>query len=1018
MKYKKIYCLLWVAVIFCMNILSSAAYAGSFKEEALSEFINKQMKKSKIPGMMVVVVKEDKTIYSQGFGYTSFENKKKIKESTLFELGSTSKAYTALGIALLEEKGLISKEDSIKKYIPWLQLYYNQKPVDITIQNLLYHTSGIPFNTIGDIPISKDKNAIEITVRKLVGKELDAYPGERYNYATINYDILGLVIEKVTKKSFENFMDIEIFKPLGLLNTTTNKEEALKKEMSKGHKIKFGKAKIYEAPEYRGNVPAGYIITNGQDIQKWLKIQIGRIKIDSLLEKAIQNTHIPNRTVMPQYDGSSYAGGWNVYQDGGGEYSHGGENPNFSSFILFRPKEKLGVAVLANMNTTYTRTIGQGIGDILMDKIPKEKTKDTYREMDYIAFACICIFIPFTLFTLWSILKLIYDILKKERAYNGSIKKNTVYIGKLIFSIGIFHSFLYFIPKTLFEDLPWHFLAVWAPESIKIAMITLLIGGNLFIFYYYFHQLFSKKEDPSFFPLITVSIMSGFGNALIIFVVNEALNRFEIYKGRIEVGLLFYFIVGILVYILGQRMVRLKLISMTSTIVYKKRVDLIHKILKTPYQDLENLEKGELIACLNNDTETISSFADIIITAVANTVTLICCFIYLGLISIIGLALSVGIAFLALGLYYFVGLSAEKLWETVRDNKSIFIDYIQDLIHGFKELSVNHRKKAQFKEDMIKSCKTYKEKNIEGNFKFANVFILGELLFTLVIGGIAFVFPIVFKEIEGATLMQYVFIFLYMTGPIHGIIGAVPEIMQVRISWNRINKLQEKLSSLSSLEILKEEMIDEKIEICLENVIFSYKGKEDADFGVGPLNCTFKPGEITFITGGNGSGKSTLAKIITGLYRPEKGRILVNKKEVNSDNLGRYYSAIFSDYYLFNKLYGIDYEKKKENIKEKMKALQIDHKIQIKEGKLSSIKLSSGQRKRIALMMSYLEDLPVCMFDEWAADQDPEFRKIFYVEILPELKNKGKCVIAITHDDAYFETADKVIKMEMGKIVN
>src|SRR5690606_27967207 len=96
--------------------------------------------------------------------------------------------------------------------------------------------------------------------------------------------------------------------------------------------------------------------------------------------------------------------------------------------------------------------------------------------------------------------------------------------------------------------------------------------------------------------------------------------------------------------------------------------------------------------------------------------------------------------------------------------------------------------------------------------------------------------------------------------------------------------------------------------------------------------------------------------------------------------------------------------------------LQLDHKVRVENGTFSTLRLSQGQRKRLALLVAYLEDRPFYVFDEWAADQDPVFKKIFYTEILPSLKAKGKTVIAITHDDGYFHVADRCFKFEDGKL--
>ncbi|MBD3919131.1 ATP-binding cassette domain-containing protein [Paenibacillus sp. PR3] len=202
----------------------------------------------------------------------------------------------------------------------------------------------------------------------------------------------------------------------------------------------------------------------------------------------------------------------------------------------------------------------------------------------------------------------------------------------------------------------------------------------------------------------------------------------------------------------------------------------------------------------------------------------------------------------------------------------------------------------------------------------------------------------------------------------------------------------------------------------MDKVVYEYKNTKGDLFTVGPISYEFGAGEIIFIVGGNGSGKSTLAKLLTGLYVPDSGSIKVNGVEVASEHLGPCFSAIFSDVYLFNKLYGIDYSDKMGEVEFYLSVLELKDKVHIKESGFSTIKLSTGQRKRLALLISYLEDRPVCLFDEWAADQDPDYRKFFYEVLLPEMKERGKCVIVITHDDRYFEKADKILRMESGII--
>ncbi len=196
-------------------------------------------------------------------------------------------------------------------------------------------------------------------------------------------------------------------------------------------------------------------------------------------------------------------------------------------------------------------------------------------------------------------------------------------------------------------------------------------------------------------------------------------------------------------------------------------------------------------------------------------------------------------------------------------------------------------------------------------------------------------------------------------------------------------------------------------------------GGEERGFLLGPISLTLQPGEITYIVGGNGSGKSTLAKLMTGLYEPQGGSIYLDGVPITEQNREWYrqhFSAIFSDFYLFDRCLGFNQPELDRDVERYLKQLQLDHKVQVKDGVLSTTRLSQGQRKRLALLTAYLEDRPIYLFDEWASDQEPYFRDLFYKEILVKLKERGKIVIVITHDDRYFHLADHMIKLDYGKV--
>jgi len=200
-----------------------------------------------------------------------------------------------------------------------------------------------------------------------------------------------------------------------------------------------------------------------------------------------------------------------------------------------------------------------------------------------------------------------------------------------------------------------------------------------------------------------------------------------------------------------------------------------------------------------------------------------------------------------------------------------------------------------------------------------------------------------------------------------------------------------------------------------------HREREDDSFMLGPISLTMGPGELVFLIGGNGSGKSTLAKVITGLYPPAGGEIRLNGTVIGDQNRDDYrqcFSTVFSDYFLFERIVGTGGADGDRRAREYLERLHLNHKVSIKDGAFSTTQLSQGQRKRLALLCAYIEDRPFYLFDEWASDQDPLFKDVFYTQLLPELRSLHKAVLVITHDDRYFDRADRLIKLDYGKITH
>lgn len=991
------------------------------QKQAIEQRIVKQMKAGKIPGLSVVLVEGDRTVYQKSFGVASKETGLPVNSKTLFELGSTSKAFTGLGILYLEEEGLLNLNDQVDKYIPWFYMNYKGLPVHITVAQLLHQTSGIPYRTIGDIEAYSGQDALERTVRRLSGGELDYKPGERFQYATVNYDVLGYIIEQVSGQTYEEFMTSRILSPLGLKHTYSSRAEAYALPMmADGHKLSFLSQRTYDAPAYKGNAPAGYIVMNAEDMATWLKIQSRAVKLESPYRELIDKSHEADRTVAPGADGSSYAAGWQVFQKGSGQLSHAGSNPNFSSNIVIKPGEHLGLAVLANSNSDYTGAIVSDILSILEGKELKGASGDMMLSLDRISSALIVLSGILGVLSLGYLIMFVYECIQHKRKAaswsTGNLARSAV---TLLFLGGLGYC-LYLLPDVLFDRVPWSFVHVWAPYSLMPAMLTLFGAMSVFLVYFQLIRWFPKENDKLMFPLIVLSFVSGFGNAFVIFTINTALDR----KDALFSGLIVYFLLGLTLYVLGQKLIQTEMVKLTGGLVYAKRTELIHKVLNAPYAKFEQMEDGNIHVGLNNDSETIGRLPGVIISAFTGTATMLCCLVYLGTINFYGLLVSIAIIALAAGLYVAVGRSANRIWERTRDIQNTFFSMIDHLILGFKELSMNKQRRADFQQDMNECCDEYRSKSILASIKFTNAFVIGELLFTFVIGTVAFVFPVIFSNVEVGELRAYIFVFLYMTNPLHAVLDNIPELFRIRVSWRRIQALIEEIPSAEpetlpshAEPVQAGRYLNGNFEISLQDVTYVYEGNNGMrDFNVGPLTLSFRSGEITFITGGNGSGKTTLAKLLTGLYEPFGGQLTLNGRKVASSELRELYSTVFSDFHLFRTMYGINYNSCEEDIEKYLQLLGLSEKIKVDQGRFDHLNLSTGQKKRVALMISYLEDKDIFLFDEWAADQDPEFKQYFYRTLLPELRVRNKCIIAITHDDHYYDAADKVYKLTMGKV--
>lgn len=494
------------SVFISLSLLPLRSYASAHPQDInqladqdgtkIETFIEDKMNDGQIPGMSVVIVLGDHTVYQKGFGYSNMETRTPVNSNTFFEIGSDSKAFTALGILSLQKDGLLRLDDPVTKYIPWFQMNYQGKPAPITIEQLLHQTSGISDKTIAKIPISNDDKALEKTVKTLVNEKLDSKPGTNFQYATINYDVLGLIIEKAAGLTYEQYMEDRIMKPLGLTDTYLFQNETVRASMAKGYKFAFLKPRLFDALVYRGNKPAGYIISNAEDLAKWLKIQMGTLANSKFSPSLIEQSHQTFANKPSASSDSSYASGWFVSEKDGLVIYHPGNNPNYSSFIIFNPEKKLGVAVLANINSSYVSATADGIYAMMLGKAYNHEVVDQNKMIDVVSMIVIGIAGLIVLFTLYLLFKTFRQISRGGRRYHHKGTASII-IHCLLFILilGLTYGF-YQIPHILMSA-SWSFANVWLPASLELAIYVVCICIWLLYVPWLIRNLFKKVKPTS-----------------------------------------------------------------------------------------------------------------------------------------------------------------------------------------------------------------------------------------------------------------------------------------------------------------------------------------------------------------------------------------------------------------------------------------------------------------------------------------------------------------------------------------
>lgn len=517
---------------------------------------------------------------------------------------------------------------------------------------------------------------------------------------------------------------------------------------------------------------------------------------------------------------------------------------------------------------------------------------------------------------------------------------------------------------------------------------------------------------------VVTGFLSGSSSAGLIALISKAVGQ----ERASSILSLFWSFLGLAVVALVTSVVsQVVLVRLSQEAIAQLRMRLSRQILGSELSHLEQLGTPRLLATLTEDVQAVTNAVNSVPFLCIDIAIAVGCLTYITWVSWQVSVMIFGVAGIAMGSCRILLQRGGKLLTLARDEQDVLFKHFRTLTEGTKELKLHYQRRQTFLNDALQSTVTsYRRYNVQGLTLFSISVSWGKLLFFITVGFVLFALPKLIT-ISPQNLSGYILTLAYLMLPMDNIVNNLPLFTKASIAFQKIESLGLSLASRAESLTVPPPLQLSWQQLEFKDVTYPYYSgeQEDSSFILGPVNLTLTQGELVFIVGGNGSGKSTLAKLITGLYIPETGEIWLDGQRIDEQNrewYRQYFSTVFSDFYLFESFLGLDNTDLDTQAQYYLKQLQLDHKVKVENGKLSTTALSQGQRKRLALLTAYLEDRPIYLFDEWAADQDPTFKDIFYTQFLPQLRDKGKTLLVISHDDQYFHVANRIIKLDYGKV--
>lgn len=530
---------------------------------------------------------------------------------------------------------------------------------------------------------------------------------------------------------------------------------------------------------------------------------------------------------------------------------------------------------------------------------------------------------------------------------------------------------------------------------------------------------FLREEPKATWKLVGImAAASGLANGALLGIINGGAAAAS--ESADKMQYLALFVVAMLIFCYAKRVSMTASIRTIEDMLQRVRVRIIQKLRVSGLENIERFGKGDVYTKISQDTMTISQSAFFIVNIAQSAIMVLCCLLYIAWLSPWAFVVTVIAVVLAITIYWGHRQGLMEDMNAMSAKEADLVDAVSHILDGFKEIRVNTRKNDAVYDCYRELVEESKALKVKANDTFTIEIMFSQIFFYVLIATIVFILP-QFIPTYSMVVIKTTAAILFIVGPLDMIATTAPLVARSNAALKNLFDLEDVIDEIPG-EVSSFSEVSRFAgfkTIRADALHYTYRDRKgDALFAVGPVDLELQRGEIVFFVGGNGCGKTTLMKMLTGLYHADAGKLFVDEEWIDSTAMQDYrelFSPIFSDFHLFDRLYGQE-GVPAERVMALLKQMGIADKTKFDQGGFTQLKLSTGQRKRLALVATLLEDRDIYLFDEWAADQDPHFRQYFYEEILPDLKRRGKLVLAVSHDDRYWGLADRVVKLEYGRI--